>query len=70
MIAFESTCQSSLVLKLYVPIFASIFIDKVKKQLMKNLASYDLTENGAAKKRQTNSGLVISVVSLVTATAQ
>ena len=54
MIAFESTCQSSFVLKLYVPKFASVFIDKVKKQLMKNFASYDLTENGAAKKRQTN----------------
>ena len=45
MIAFELTCQSSLVLKLYVPKFASVFIDKVKKQLMKNFASYDLTEN-------------------------
>ena len=47
---------------------------------MKNFASYDLTENGAAKKRQTNvaknkwlefwSGPVPSVISIVTASAQ
>ena len=47
---------------------------------MKSFASYDLTENGAAKKRQTNvaknnwlefcSGPVTSVVSIVTASAQ
>ena len=47
---------------------------------MKSFASNDLTENGAAKKRQTNvaknkwlefwSGPVTSVVSIVTASAQ
>ena len=47
---------------------------------MKSFASYDLTENGAAKKRQTNvaqnnwlefwSRPVTSVVSIVTASAQ